>query len=91
MVGRVAGGAFLGYTDLDDLPGLEWEVLENLSQQGRVSKICEAYKWFGKVGSIVRGISPGLDKQDQGLDDASRTVLEQPVGPVYDRRGTLIY
>jgi hypothetical protein len=70
--------------------GWSGRFLENLGQQDRISKIYEAYKWCGKAGCIVKGISTGLDKLDQGLDDALRTDLERLSGRSMTGEGTLI-
>jgi Domain of Unknown Function (DUF1206) len=90
----LAGLAVLGYGGWTAYRGWSEKFLENLDSQGRVGEIGDAYKWFGKVGYIVKGISIGLvggmvvhagwtheGKEDKGLDDALRAVLEQPFGP----------
>ena len=91
----LAGVAVIGYAGWTAYRGWSEKFLENLDQQGRMSEIGDAYKWFGKIGYIVKGIATGIvgglvvhaglthsGKQDKGLDDALRTVLEQPFGPL---------
>ena len=91
----LGGVVILVYGGLTVYRGWSDKFLENLDQQGRMSEISDAYKWFGKVGYIAKGISIGLigalvvhagvthsGKKDKGLDDALRTLLEQPFGPV---------
>ncbi|WP_114422603.1 DUF1206 domain-containing protein [Nocardioides houyundeii] len=90
----LAGLAVIGYAGYTAYRGWSEKFLESLDSQGRTGEVGEAYKWFGKVGYLVKGISIGLvgglivhagwthsGKEDKGLDDALRTVLEQPFGP----------
>lgn len=90
----LAGLAVIGYGGYTAYRGWSEKFLENLDHQGRMGEIGDAYTWFGKIGYLVKGLSIGLigilvahagvthsGKEDKGLDDALRTVLEQPFGP----------
>lgn len=89
-----AGLAVIGYAGWTAYRGWSEKFLENLDNEGRVGEVGNAYRWFGKIGYIVKGISIAIvgglvvhagwthsGKEDKGLDDALRTVLEQPFGP----------
>ncbi len=90
----LAGLAVIGYAAWTAYRGWSEKFLEHLDQQGRIGEIGDLYRWFGKIGYIVKGLSIAVvgglvvhagwthsGKEDQGLDDALRTVLEQPFGP----------
>lgn len=90
----LAGLAVIGYAGWTAYRGWSEKFLEHLDSEGRIGEVGDAYKWFGKIGYIVKGISIALvgalvvhagwthsGKEDKGLDDALRTVLEQPFGP----------
>jgi hypothetical protein len=68
--------------------------MENLDARGTIGDAGRAYRWVGKLGYIAKGIAfmvvGGLfvaaavthhAKKSGGLDDALRTVLQQPFGP----------
>jgi Domain of Unknown Function (DUF1206) len=68
--------------------------MENLDARGTMGDTGTAYRWVGKVGYIAKGIAfmviGGLfvaagvthdAKKSGGLDDALRTVVQQPFGP----------
>lgn len=68
---------------------------EHLSGEGQGGEAGRAYIWFGKAGYTARGVAfvvigglfvyAGLTHEPTragGLDDALRTVLQQPFGPV---------
>ncbi|CAN5508712.1 DUF1206 domain-containing protein [soil metagenome] len=69
--------------------------LKHLDIDGRTGKDGRAFRWFGRAGHIAKGISLGVvgglflyaavshdPKKSGGLDQALRTVLDQPFGPV---------
>ncbi len=69
--------------------------LDNLDAEGRSGSTGTAYRWLGRAGHIAKGLSymvvGGLflyaaathqAKKSGGLDQALRTVLEQPFGPI---------
>jgi type IV secretory pathway VirB2 component (pilin) len=68
--------------------------MENLDARGTMGDTGTAYRWVGKVGYIAKGIAfmvigglfvaAGVTHDPQksgGLDDALRTVVQQPFGP----------
>lgn len=90
----LAGVAVIGYGGYLVYRGWSDKFLEHLDQEGRVGDTGKAYRWFGKVGHIAKGVSTAIvgilvahagwthqGKKDQGLGDALGTVLEQPFGP----------
>lgn len=90
-----AGVAVVAYAGWTAYRGWSEKFLEHLDAQGRAGETGDAYRWFGKVGHLVKGLATGIvgvlvvhagwtheGKEDKGLDDALRTVLEQPFGPV---------
>lgn len=90
----VGGLAVIGYGGWTAYRGWSEKFLENLDAQGRIGEVGDAYKWFGKIGYIVKGLAIALvgvlvvragwthsGKEDQGLGDALRTLLQQPFGP----------
>lgn len=69
--------------------------LDNLDAEGRSGRTGTAYRWLGRAGHTAKGLSymvvGGLflyaaatheAKKSGGLDQALRTVLDQPFGPV---------
>lgn len=91
----VLGGlVVLAYAGWTAYRGWSERFLEHLDRQGRMGEIGNVYRWFGKVGYVVKGVATGLvgalvvhagwthsGNDDEGLDDALRTVREQPFGP----------
>lgn len=90
----LAGLAVIGYAGWTAYRGWSEKFLEHLDHEGRMGEIGDLYRWFGKIGYIVKGISIAIvgglvvhagwtheGKDDEGLGDALRTVLEQPFGP----------
>jgi hypothetical protein len=74
--------------------GWSEKFMENLDARGTSGDTGNAYRWVGKVGYIAKGIAfmiigglfvaAGLTheaKKSGGLDQALRTVLQQPFGP----------
>lgn len=89
-----AGLAVLGYAGWMVWYGVSDRFMEKLDSEGRSGETGTAYRWFGKVGHVAKGIATGIvgglvvhagwthsGKDDKGMDDALRTVLEQPFGP----------
>ena len=69
--------------------------LDNLDAKGRSGRTGTTYRWLGRAGHLAKGLAymvvGGLflyaaatheAKKSGGLDQALRTVLEQPFGPV---------
>jgi hypothetical protein len=94
LVGLV-GLAIIGYGGYLCYRGWTEKFLEHLDPQGRSGDAGKAYKMFGKVGYLAKGIAIGVvgvlfvwaaidhnAKKSGGLDAALRTVLQQPFGPV---------
>jgi hypothetical protein len=94
LVGLV-GLAIIGYGGYLAYRGWSEKFLEHLDPQGRSGDTGTAYRLFGKVGYIAKGIAIGvigvlfvyaaLDhsaKKSGGLDQALHKVLQQPFGPV---------
>lgn len=90
----LAGLGVLAYAGWTAWRGWQEKFLEHLDHEGRAGEVGEAYRWFGKAGYLVKGLATGIigvlvvhagwthqGKEDKGLDDALRTVLEQPFGP----------
>jgi hypothetical protein len=88
-VAIVAYGGYLVYR------GWSEKFLKHLDPQGRAGEAGTAYRWFGKVGYIAKGIAIGVigvlfvyaavdhsAKKSGGLDQALHKVLHQPFGPV---------
>jgi hypothetical protein len=93
LVGLV-GLAIIGYGLYLCYRGWSEKFLEHLDLQGRSGDAGRAYKLFGKVGYIAKGLAIGVvgilfmyaaidhsAKKSGGLDQALRKVLEQPFGP----------
>ena len=94
LVGLV-GLAIIGYGVYLCYRGWSEKFLEHLDPQGRSGDTGKAYRMFGKVGYIAKGIAIGVigvlfvyaaidhsAKKSGGLDQALHKVLVQPFGPV---------
>jgi hypothetical protein len=94
LVGLV-GVAIIAYGLHYAYRGWSEKFMENLDVRGTIGDTGKAYRWLGKAGYISKGIAfmvlGGLfiaagvthhAKKSGGLDDALRTVLQQPLGPV---------
>jgi hypothetical protein len=75
--------------------GLSEKFKEHLDAEGKTGQTGKWYVRFGKVGYVSKGVAIAIvgglfiyaaiehdPKKSGGLDDALRTVLEQPLGPV---------
>jgi Domain of Unknown Function (DUF1206) len=93
LVGLV-GVAIVGYGAYLAYRGWSEKFLEHLDPQGRSGDAGTAYRMFGKVGYIAKGIAIGVigvlfvfaaidhsAKKSGGLDQAMHKVLHQPFGP----------
>lgn len=93
LVGLV-GVAIIAYGGYLCYRGWTEKFLEHLDAQGRTGDASTAYRWFGKVGHIAKGLALGVvgvlfviaavdhrAKKSGGLDQALHTVLRQPFGP----------
>lgn len=89
----LAGLLVLAYGGWTARRGWSDAFMEHLDAEGRSGEVGNVYRWFGRIGYVAKGVSVGLvgalvvhagwthrGKEDQGLDDALRTVLEQPFG-----------
>jgi Domain of Unknown Function (DUF1206) len=89
------GVAIVGYGLYLVYRGWAEKFLEHLDVEGRSGEAGKAYKLFGKVGYIAKGIAIGVvgvlfvyaavdhsAKKSGGLDQALHRVLQQPFGPV---------
>jgi hypothetical protein len=94
LVGLV-GLAIIGYGGYLCYRGWTEKFLEHLDRRGRSGEAGQAYKLFGKVGYVAKGIAIGVigvlfeyaavdhsAKKAGGLDQALHKVLHQPFGPV---------
>jgi Domain of Unknown Function (DUF1206) len=94
LVGLV-GLAIIGYGGYLCYRGWSEKFLEHLDAQGRSGDAGNAYRLFGKIGYIAKGIAIGVigilfvyaaidhsAKKSGGLDQALHKVLQQPFGPV---------
>jgi hypothetical protein len=94
LVGLV-GLAIIGYGAYLAYRGWSEKFLEHLDPEGRSGESGKAYKLFGKLGYIAKGIAIGVigvlfvyaaidhsAKKSGGLDQALHKVLQQPFGPV---------
>jgi len=94
LVGLI-GVAIVAYGLQYAYRGWSEKFMENLDARGHAGDAGTAYRWLGKVGYIAKGIAfmviGGLfvaagvtheAKKSGGLDEALRTVLQQPFGPV---------
>jgi hypothetical protein len=93
LVGGV-GVAIIAYGLSYARRGWTEKFMENLDARGTIGDAGTAYRWLGKVGYIAKGIAfmvigglfvaAGVNheaKKSGGLDEALRTVLQQPFGP----------
>lgn len=91
----LGGLAVIGYGAFTAYRGWSEKFLEHLDIDGTSGRDGRAYRVFGKVGYIAKGISVGVvgglfvyaavtheADESGGLDQALRTVLDQPFGPV---------
>ncbi|HEX3932103.1 MAG TPA: DUF1206 domain-containing protein [Nocardioides sp.] len=94
LVGAV-GVAIIGYGGYLCHRGWSEKFLEHLDPRGRSGRTGTAYRWFGKLGHLAKGVAiavvgvlfvyAAIDhraKRSGGLDRALHTVLHQPFGPV---------
>ncbi len=94
LVGLVGAG-IVGYGANLVRRGLTDAFEEHLTAEGKSGEIGTAYLWLGKVGHVAKGVAIGIvgglfvyaaashePKKSGGLDEALRTVLEQPFGPL---------
>ncbi len=94
LVGAV-GLAIIGYGVYLAYRGWSEKFLKHLDPEGRSGDSGKAYKLFGKIGYIAKGIAIGVigvlflfaaidhsAKKSGGLDQALHKVLQQPFGPV---------
>jgi hypothetical protein len=94
LVGAI-GLAVIGYGIYQVWYGWKEKFLKHLSAEGKSGETGKAYKIFGKVGYISKGIALGVigvlfvvaavthkAKKSGGLDVALHKVLQQPLGPV---------
>ena len=94
IVGLVALG-ILGYGANMIRRGLDEKYREHLTAEGKSGESGQVYIWLGKFGYVAKGIAIGIvgalfgyaavshdPNKSGGLDQALRTVLEQPFGPV---------
>jgi hypothetical protein len=94
LVGLV-GLAIIGYGVYLAYRGWSEKFLEHLDPEGRSGDTGKAYKLFGKLGYIAKGIAIGVigvlfvyaaidhsAKKSGGLDQALHKILQQPFGPV---------
>jgi Domain of Unknown Function (DUF1206) len=91
----IVGLAIIGYGVYLAYCGYKEKFLKHLDAEGKSGDQGRAYKLFGKVGYIAKGIALGaigvlfvyaaIDhraKRSGGLDQALHKVLQQPFGPV---------
>jgi hypothetical protein len=94
LVGLV-GLAIIGYGVYLAYRGWSERFLEHLDPEGRSGDSGKAYRVFGKLGYIAKGIAIGVigvlfvyaaidhsAKKSGGLDQALHKILQQPFGPV---------
>jgi hypothetical protein len=94
LVGLV-GLAIIGYGVYLAYRGWSEKFLEHLDPEGRSGDSGKAYRVFGKLGYIAKGIAIGVigvlfvyaaidhnAKKSGGLDQAAQKILQQPFGPV---------
>jgi hypothetical protein len=94
LVGLV-GLAIIGYGAYLAYRGWSEKFLEHLDVEGRSGEAGRAYRIFGKVGYLAKGIAIAVigllfvyaavdhsAKKSGGLDQALHKVLQQPFGPV---------
>ncbi len=93
LVGLV-GLAIIGYGAFTAYRGWSEKFLEHLDIDGKSGRDGSAYRVFGKVGYIAKGVAVAMvgglfvyaavsheADESGGLDEALHTVLEQPFGP----------
>lgn len=91
----IVGLAIIGYGAYLAYRGWSEKFLEHLDPQGRSGDAGRAYRLFGKVGYVAKGIAIAVigvlfgyaafdhsAKKSGGLDQALHKVLHQPFGPV---------
>ena len=91
----IVGLAVIGYGIYLAWCGYQEKFLKHLDAEGKSGDQGRAYKMFGKVGYIAKGVAIGAigalfifaavdhkAKKSGGLDDALHTVLQQPYGQV---------
>ncbi len=91
----LAGLAIITYAGFTAWRGWSEKFLEHLDSEGRSGSDGKAYRLFGKVGYLAKGASVAVigalfvyaaathdADEGGGLDDALRTVQQQPFGPV---------
>jgi hypothetical protein len=94
LVGLV-GLAIIGYGVYLAWSGYQEKFLKHLDAEGKSGDQGKAYKMFGKIGYIAKGVAIGAigalfifaaadhkAKKSGGLDQALHKVLQQPFGPV---------
>jgi hypothetical protein len=93
IVGLVALG-IIGYGLATVWSGWTDKFIKHLDGEGLTGDTGRAYRWFGRVGHVAKGISFGIvgclvgyaavthePRKSGGLDQALQKVLEQPFGP----------
>jgi fumarate reductase subunit D len=91
----IVGLAIIGYGAFLAYNGYKEKFLKHLDAKGRSGDAGRAYKLFGKIGYIAKGVALGVigvlfvfaaidhkAKKSGGLDQALHKVLQQPFGPV---------
>jgi fumarate reductase subunit D len=91
----IVGLAVIGYGVFLAYSGYKEKFLKHLDAEGKSGDQGRAYKMFGKIGYIAKGIAIGAigalfifaavdhkAKKSGGLDQALHKVLQQPFGPV---------
>jgi hypothetical protein len=91
----ILGLAVIGYGIFLAYSGYQEKFLKHLDAEGKSGDHGRAYKMFGKIGYIAKGIAIGAigalfvfaavdhkAKKSGGLDQALHKVLQQPFGPV---------
>jgi hypothetical protein len=88
-IGIIGYGVYLAWS------GYKEKFLKHLDAEGRSGEQGRAYKLFGKIGYVAKGVAIGVigalfvfaavdhkSKKSGGLDQALHKVLHQPFGPV---------
>jgi hypothetical protein len=91
----IVGLAVIGYGIYLAWSGYQEKFLKHLDAEGKSGDQGRAYKMFGKIGYIAKGVAIGAigalfifaavdhkAKKSGGLDQALHKVLQQPFGPV---------
>jgi fumarate reductase subunit D len=89
LVGAV-GIAIIGYGGYLCYRGWSDKFLEHLDSRGRSGQTGTAYRWFGRIGHIAKGVAIAVAGvlfvyaavDHRAKDRALHTVLHQPFGPV---------